>query len=81
MALTNEQKNDLRRRVLAGERLDVATAQRIVEEIRAGRRAAAQAAVDGKGKKRTAGKSGKPVMSDEALDADLDALIGKVKPQ
>jgi hypothetical protein len=77
MALSAEQKNDLRRRVLAGERLDPATAREIIESIRMGRRAAAAAAaaVAGKGKKKAAGKS---PMSDADLDADLDALISKV---
>lgn len=74
MALSAEQKNDLRRRVLAGERLDVATAREIVETIRNARRSAATAAASGKGK-----KASKPVMSDAALDADLDALISKVR--
>lgn len=76
MALSAEQKNDLRKRVLAGERLDPATAREIIESIRMGRRSAAAAAAAGKGKK---GKTGKPIMSDEALDADLDALIAKAK--
>lgn len=75
MALSNEQRNDLRRRVLAGERLPVETARQIVEEIRAGRRAAALAAVEKGGKKR--GKVGKPAMSDADLDADLDNFLGK----
>lgn len=77
MALTAEQKNDLRRRVLAGERLDVATARDIIESIRNGRRNAAAAAVEGGRRKKSAGK---PAMSDAALDADLDALISKVAP-
>lgn len=77
MALSAEQKNDLRKRVLAGERLDPATAREIIESIRMGRRSAAAAAAAG-GKKGK-GKTGKPIMSDEALDADLDALIAKAK--
>ena len=77
MALSSEQKNDLRKRVLAGERLDVATARDIIESIRNGRRSAAAAAVDAKGKKR--GGRSAPAMSDAALDADLDALIAKAK--
>jgi hypothetical protein len=76
MALSAEQKNDLRKRVLAGERLDPATAREIIDSIRMGRRSAAAAAAAGKGKKGAA--RGKSVMSDEALDADLDALISKV---
>ena len=71
--LTNDQKNDLRRRVLAGERLDVETARQIVEELRAGRRAAAEAGPLAKGK-----RNAKPTMSDEALDADLDSFLDKV---
>jgi hypothetical protein len=78
MALSAEQKNDLRKRVLAGERLDPATAREIIESIRMGRRSAAAAAAAGGGKKGK-GKASKPVMSDEALDADLDALIAKAK--
>lgn len=72
MPLTNEAKNDLRRRVLAGERLDVATAKQIVEELRAGRRFSAESAAERPTRKR------KQVMSDEALDADLDSFLGKV---
>ena len=68
--LTPEQKNDLRRRVLAGEHLSVEIAKQIIDDLRAGRRLAAEAGP------KTRKSAGKRVMSDAELDKDLDSALG-----
>jgi hypothetical protein len=69
--LSQEERNDLRKRVLAGEALSLEEARQVIETIRQGRGAAALSA-EAKPKKP---KAAKPGMSDEELNASLDAKL------
>ena len=74
--LNAEERNDLRRKVIAGEELTLEEARSVYETVRLGG-AAALIAADGKGKggKRGSRKKG---MSDEDLNASLDAALSDV---
>jgi hypothetical protein len=67
--LSQEERNDLRRRVLLGQDLSLDEARAVYETMRQGQGAAVlmQETKSRKGKK-------KESLSDEALDADLEAL-------
>ena len=67
--LSQEERNDLRRKVLMGQGLTVAEARAVFETLRAGQ----GAAVMMQEAKSKAGKK-KEKLSDEALDADLAGL-------
>lgn len=69
--LNAEERQDLRRRVLAGEDLTLEEARSVYETVRLGG-AAALIAADGTGKKKRSKKAG---MSDEELNADLDKAL------
>ena len=60
---------DLRRRVLAGERLTPDIAQRVVEQLRSGRVAAVEASAASK-------RRGKSPVDESAIMADLDQALG-----
>ena len=68
--LSQEERNDLRKRVLRGEALSLEEAQAVIASLREGR--GVQALTEESKPKR--GK--KVAMSDEALQADLDMLLG-----
>ena len=70
MPLTAEQRNDLRKKVLAGQQLSLDEAREVVADARAGRTVAVLAGEA----KAAKGKSRKPAMSDDALNADLAGL-------
>ena len=70
--LSQEERNDLRERVLAGETMSLEEAKAVVDTIRQGRGAAALAA-ESKPKKGRAKKAG---LSDAELNASLDAKLG-----
>lgn len=72
--LTPAEKEELRQRVLAGERLPLETSRRITFTLRQDRMSAAAAAAKGKSK-RSRGKA----MTDAELDADLDGFLGLTK--
>lgn len=71
--LTPEERNDLRRRVLAGIPLNVDEARAVIASIRQGQGVAALA---GEAKAARGGKRGskRPTMSDEDLNKDLENL-------
>jgi hypothetical protein len=71
LVMTPEEKERIRQRVLAGERLDLETSKRIVESLRGERRSAAAAAAASSTK-----KTRKKGMTDAELDADLDSFLG-----
>lgn len=70
--LTPDERNDLRKRVLAGIQLTVEEARSVIASIRQGQGVAALAgeAKSARGSKR----SKREAMSDEALDASLKGL-------
>lgn len=68
--LTAEERNDLRRRVLAGVPLTLDEARDVIASVRQGQGVAALA----REAKASSGKGRKKTMSDEALDADLAGL-------
>lgn len=70
MNFTPEQKNDLRQRVLRGERLDLDTCRKVIEDLRQARFGAATAAAASTKKKST-----RKGISDEQLDKELDAAL------
>ncbi len=69
--LSLEERNDLRRRVLAGEDLSLEEAKAVIDTVRNGRGAAALSA-ESKPKKSRAKKAG---MTDEELNKSLDAKL------
>jgi len=73
--LTAEERNDLRKRVLAGEDLTLEEARSVYETVRLGG-AAALIAADGTGKKK---RSKKPGMSDDELSSSLDDALKEVE--
>lgn len=68
--LSQEERNDLRRKVLRGESLTLEESRAVYESIRQGQGAAAIAAED----KPKRGKKSQPGISDAQLDADLAGL-------
>lgn len=70
LPLTQEERNDLRKRVLMGYVLSVEEARSVIESTRTG---AAAAAMTPKEKK---GKTKKEALSDDALNSSLDSLLG-----
>lgn len=60
--------HDLRRRVLAGEKLDLETGRKVIEALRGGRIASVEAAAKGKSKS--------AVKDHSAVMADLDKALG-----
>lgn len=70
MALSVEQRNDLRKRVLMNQPLTLEEAREIIESLRVG---AGAAVLTGESKaKRASAKKG---VSDEQLDSELDSLL------
>ena len=69
LPLTQEERNDLRKRVLMGEALSVEEARAVIESCRTGAGVATLA-----GAEKKARKSKTPSISDEQLDADLAGL-------
>jgi hypothetical protein len=67
--LTTEQKNDLRKRVLAGQPLTVAEAREVIESCKNGQSVATAIAGEKKSKKPKG-----PACTDEQLDKDLEGL-------
>lgn len=67
--LSQEERNDLRKRVLRGEELSLEEAKAVIASLREGRGAAAFAAEN---KPKRAKKAG---ISDEQLNQDLDAAL------
>lgn len=67
--LTVEERHDLRRRVLAGYKMNVEEAQRVYETLRAGQ---GIAVLTGEATKKSRKK--KESLTDEQLNADLDSL-------
>lgn len=74
--LNAEERNDLRKRVLAGEELTLEEARSVYETVRLGG-AAALIAADGTGKKKGGGRKKKGI-SDEELSASLDDALKDV---
>lgn len=72
--LNQEERNDLRKRVLANEELSLEEAKAVIDTIRQGRGAAALSA-ESKPKKSRSKKAG---MTDEALASSLDAKLGTI---
>jgi hypothetical protein len=70
--LSQDERNDLRKRVLAGETMSLEDAKAVIDTIRQGRGAAALVA-ETKPKK---SRAKKPGLSDEELNASLDAKLG-----
>jgi hypothetical protein len=70
--LTQDQKNDLRKRVLQGQPLSLEEAKEVFESLRQGQAQAVLAGAEKKTSKKSGGKKG---MSDEELDKDLDDLM------
>lgn len=70
--LSLEERNDLRRRVLAGEVMSLEDAKAVIDTVRQGRGAAALSA-ESKPKKARSKKAG---MSDADLNAALDSKFG-----
>ena len=70
--LSQEERNDLRKRVLAGEDLSLEEARQVVETIRQGRGAAALAA---ESKPKRSGSRKKAGMSDADFNASLDGKL------
>ena len=68
--LTSEERNDLRRRVLAGIPLNLDEAKAVIASVRQGQGIAAMA----KEAKASRGKGKKPAMTDDALENDLKGL-------
>ena len=68
--LSQEERLDLRRRVLAGESLSLDQARQVIDSLRHGQ-GVAILSQENKPKK---GGSKKPALSDDALDADLADL-------
>lgn len=69
--LTSEERNDLRRRVLAGIPLTLEEARDVIASVRQGQGVAALA---GEAKAARGGGRKKSALSDEALDKDLADL-------
>lgn len=69
--LTQEERNDLRKRVLSGIPLTLDEAQQVIASVRSGGAAAILAAGEAKPKK---SRTSKTALSDDALDADLAGL-------
>lgn len=69
--LSQEEKNDLRRRVLSGQPLTLDEARDVVASIRQG---AAAAILAGGSEKKSRKKGATKGISDEALDKDLEGL-------
>lgn len=69
VALTQEERNDLRKKVLRGESLTLEEARSVFETIR---QAQGVAAIDGEAKPKRGKRT--PGVSDEQLDADLAGL-------
>lgn len=67
--LSQEERNDLRRKVLRGEQLSLEDAKAVIASLREGRGVAA-AVAEAKPK-----RTKKNAMSDEALQADLDSML------
>lgn len=72
--LTAEERNDLRKRVLAGQDLTLEEARSVYETVRLGG-AAALIAADSPGGKKKGGGRKKKGMSDEELNASLDDAL------
>src|SRR5687768_15575487 len=72
--LNQEERNDLRKRVLNNEELSLEDAKAVIDTIRNGRGAAALSA-ESKPKKSRSKKAG---MTDEALASSLDAKLGSL---
>lgn len=72
--LNQEERNDLRKRVLAGEQMSLEDAKAVIDTIRQGRGAAALAA-ESKPKKARSSGSKKPAMTDEAFNNSLDEKL------
>lgn len=68
--LSQEQRNDLRKRVLAGEEMSLEDAKAVVDTVRQGRGAAALSQENKPKKQKKAG------MTDADLNASLDAKFG-----
>lgn len=68
--LTEEQKNDLRKFVLAGGTLTLDQAKQVLESMKSGQAGAVLAAGEKKAR-----KDKKPGLSDAELDAQLDAAL------
>lgn len=69
--LTQEERNDLRKRVLAGIPLTLEEAKQVLASTRQGSATAILSAGEKPEKK---SRSKKPTLSDEALDKDLEGL-------
>lgn len=70
--LTMEERNDLRRKVLRGEKLTTEEARRVFETLRQGQGAAA---IEGEAKPKKGGKR-RQALSDAQLDVELDKALG-----
>ena len=68
MALSTEERNDLRKRVLMGEVLSVEEARAVIESCRTGAGIAVQLGAEKKSRKKN------PGITDDQLDADLAGL-------
>jgi hypothetical protein len=71
--LSQEERNDLRKRVLAGDQLTLEEAKQVIASAKQGQAVAILESGEKKAKARTS-KSSKPSLSDDALDAQLSNL-------
>lgn len=67
--LTVEERNDLRRKVLAGQDLSLEEARQVIESLRQGQGVAALAV-----ESKRSGRKKSAAISDDQLDADLKGL-------